>query len=681
MKQFTQKELDTIQKRFSAMSNNGSVNYKQFQNTMGILGLDHATFLLDRIFNVISEGKKVFTLNQYINYLQLVMFGNEQQKAQLSFAFIDLQRKGYIEYKEFQQMLLDLTMFWNQITGSRVTPRQSYIGNLWDQFECERLDFPQFYQKYQIIQESIDWYEYFNETEILLQSCPQANKAFILQNMIDQLQNEIRNCVNLLSDYERNKKQIIDESFVYGPCNFSTSQIAKNGDDDPSFEISFLSNIQTNSFSLTNSSDHPLDQVLNRLEYLQQMIEQAINLPQVVQPYYFKSPARLSTQRKKNTIMNMPKRKAKQKLSVYFGHENWNLILNLMIGMKQALSNIQPEFYGKNALQHEFAERYVYDILQNRSSNFDFRKAYQFKDYAPSIFLRIRRQFQISNKDFQRSVGPENLIGNLVFGKLDSLTELGSTGRSGSFFYYTQDCQYMIKTISENEARLLRKILPRYFKYVQTHPYTLLSRIFGLHQLKIFKSKTEFTKIYLVTIVNIFRSGLDIDVRYDIKGSLYGRQTSTNPNEMVQDNTIALKDLDLLQKKDCLNLEPQDQQLLLKTIIEDCSFLKDNDIIDYSLLVGFHKRDINRSSLYGQQVQNNSHPFESFEGGILSMDKQWIYFVGIIDILTLFNTKKYLEYGFKSTLVSNDISCVPPARYAERFANFIATNLILQKSK
>lgn len=77
--------------------------------------------------------------------------------------------------------------------------------------------------------------------------------------MIDQFQNEIRNCVNLLSDYERNKKQIIDESFVYGPCNFSTSQIAKNGDDDPSFEISFLSNIQTNSFSMSNSSDHPLD--------------------------------------------------------------------------------------------------------------------------------------------------------------------------------------------------------------------------------------------------------------------------------------------------------------------------------------------------------------------------------------------------------------------------------------
>ena len=76
----------------------------------------------------------------------------------------------------------------------------------------------------------------------------------------------------------------------------------------------------------------------------------------------------------------------------------------------------------------------------------------------------------------------------------------------------------MIKTISENEARLLRKLLPKYYLYIQAHPYTLLSRIFGFHQLKIFKSKTEFTKIYLVTIVNIFRSGLDIDFRYDIKG-------------------------------------------------------------------------------------------------------------------------------------------------------------------
>lgn len=45
---------------------------------MGILGLDHATFLLDRIFYIISDGKNAFTLNQYIQYLELAMFGDNE---------------------------------------------------------------------------------------------------------------------------------------------------------------------------------------------------------------------------------------------------------------------------------------------------------------------------------------------------------------------------------------------------------------------------------------------------------------------------------------------------------------------------------------------------------------------------------------------------------------------------
>lgn len=36
---------------------------------------------------------------------------------------MDIKRNGYIEYKDFELMMLDMTMFWNQITGSRITPR------------------------------------------------------------------------------------------------------------------------------------------------------------------------------------------------------------------------------------------------------------------------------------------------------------------------------------------------------------------------------------------------------------------------------------------------------------------------------------------------------------------------------------------------------------------------------
>lgn len=51
------------------------------------------------------------------------MYGNEEEKAKMSFKFMDLQRQGFLEYKEFQKMLIDLILFWNTITGSRVTPR------------------------------------------------------------------------------------------------------------------------------------------------------------------------------------------------------------------------------------------------------------------------------------------------------------------------------------------------------------------------------------------------------------------------------------------------------------------------------------------------------------------------------------------------------------------------------
>lgn len=91
------------------------------------------------------------------------------------------------------------------------------------------------------------------------------------------------------------------------------------------------------------------------------------------------------------------------------------------------------------------------------------------------------------------------MLGNLIMGKLSSLTELSSSGKSGSFFYFTEDNKYMIKTISKNEKSLLRRILSNYFKHLVDFQNTMISRfdnnkylyrIFGLHQMRIYQSKT-----------------------------------------------------------------------------------------------------------------------------------------------------------------------------------------------
>jgi hypothetical protein len=44
----------------------------------------------------------------------------------------------------------------------------------------------------------------------------------------------------------------------------------------------------------------------------------------------------------------------------------------------------------------EFVTKHYHDIITQRSNNFDYKKAFKFVDYAPSIFERIRNKFGIS---------------------------------------------------------------------------------------------------------------------------------------------------------------------------------------------------------------------------------------------------------------------------------------------
>ena len=91
----------------------------------------------------------------------------------------------------------------------------------------------------------------------------------------------------------------------------------------------------------------------------------------------------------------------------------------------------------------------------------------------------------------------------------------------------------------------------------------------------------------------------------------------------------------------------------------DCEFLYKHDILDYSLLVG-----ISTSSF----VSYSKH-------SLAGTDEVTTYFIGIIDMLTQFNSKKKVEYFFKFFVYKDEMSCVPPNLYAERFLNFMESVL------
>ncbi len=46
----------------------------------------------------------------------------------------------------------------------------------------------------------------------------------------------------------------------------------------------------------------------------------------------------------------------------------------------------------------------------------------------------------------------------------NALRELPTPGKSGSLFFFSQDMRYILKTIPKREAKLLRYLLPAYYK-------------------------------------------------------------------------------------------------------------------------------------------------------------------------------------------------------------------------
>lgn len=212
----------------------------------------------------------------------------------------------------------------------------------------------------------------------------------------------------------------------------------------------------------------------------------------------------------------------------------------------------------------------AFDLQGNEltpSARYDFK----FKDYAPWVFRDLRKIFQIDAADYLVS-----LTGKYI------LSELGSPGKSGSFFYFSRDYRFIIKTLHHAEHKFLRRILREYHKHTKLYPNTLISQFYGLHRVK-----TSFgKKIHFVVMNNLFPPHMDIHSTYDVKGSTVGRVTSDDDKKGNPRGT--LKDLNWLSSKQYLKLSPKKKTAFLDQVQKDVELLASLKIMDYSLLLGVH---------------------------------------------------------------------------------------------
>ena len=312
------------------------------------------------------------------------------------------------------------------------------------------------------------------------------------------------------------------------------------------------------------------------------------------------------------------------------------------------------------------------------------------------------------------------------------LSELGSPGKSGSFFYFSRDYRFIIKTISHTEHRFLRKILKEYHRHVLDNPHTLLSRFYGLHRVKLPRGR----KIHFVIMNNLFPPHKDVHEKYDLKGSSVGR---VYPEDKALNNPGAiLKDLNWIRRNRQIELGPYKRNMLHEQLQRDVALLKRCNIMDYSLLIGTHDMGLGNSEKLRDGMLTVFQPdtagklrrrptqrgdfermtpsstgsdlrkaiqradptalphdgtalpdkersekryfaFYQDEGGLRATDEgdrnlNTIYYFGVIDILTPYNWYKRVEHLWRSMQYDKHrISAVPPREYGDRFLGFMAS--------
>ncbi|KAG8642404.1 phosphatidylinositol 4-phosphate 5-kinase 1 [Manihot esculenta] len=388
------------------------------------------------------------------------------------------------------------------------------------------------------------------------------------------------------------------------------------------------------------------------------------------------------------------------------GHKNYDLMLNLQLGIRYSVGKHDSMMRELRQSDFDSKEKYWTRFPPEGSKSTPPHQSVDFKwkDYCPMVFRHLRELFAIDPADYMVAI-----CGN------DALREFSSPGKSGSFFYLTQDERFMIKTVKKSEVKVLIRMLPNYYQHVCQYKNSLVTKFFGVHCVK----PVGGQKIRFIVMGNLFCSEYRIHKRFDLKGSSYGRATDKADGQI--DETTTLKDLDLNFN---FHLERSWYQELIRQIYRDCEFLEAEGIMDYSLLIGLHFRDevkMPPNELYYEKG-NMCHDKTSMRGYHLLPDMDWVMegrgpfirlganmparavcvprieldqnagggkinsthseggvevldvllYFGIIDILQDYDISKKLEHAYKSLQVdATSISAVDPKLYSKRFRDFI----------
>jgi len=144
----------------------------------------------------------------------------------------------------------------------------------------------------------------------------------------------------------------------------------------------------------------------------------------------------------------------------------------------------------------------------------------------------------------------------------------------------------------------------------------------------------------VVVMQNLFYTNLIIHQKYDLKGSTVKRFVS---EKEIQNGVSVLKDLNFrtkiyLSSSSTTTLNNQTKQTFLSNMKTDAAFLRECNIMDYSLLLGINNNGETNTKIQKLAPLEKPTFWQQRDGGIPAGSnngdpREETYFIGIIDIL------------------------------------------------
>eukprot|EP00026_Physarum_polycephalum_P003512 Phypoly_transcript_03525.p1 GENE.Phypoly_transcript_03525~~Phypoly_transcript_03525.p1 ORF type:complete len:593 (+),score=54.51 Phypoly_transcript_03525:31-1779(+) len=251
-----------------------------------------------------------------------------------------------------------------------------------------------------------------------------------------------------------------------------------------------------------------------------------------------------------------------------------NIVTCILLGIQQSMRDLRRS----DVTQKSYADKrtYNYDELRaNDEITEGQAQAFQFVDYSPLVFAHIRELSSVSMESYKESMNVNQFLGKIANDQLAKFSD----GRSDSFFIFSPDKKFILKTISSKEAAVLLKMLPSLHHYFRANPHSLITRFYGCHAVRV----SHGDLLHVVVMGNVFSSSMAIHECYDLKGSWVNRSAGprSDPSKLGMDNDFKRK----------LKLDPSIKAMFLDQAQKDALLLSSLNIMDYSLLLGIHFTD------------------------------------------------------------------------------------------